>query len=467
MRRYLFIGPTLPDAARHAGSRIELRPPARAGDLIGLPLSPGDVIGLVDGYFHQVPAVRHHEILAMLAAGVSVLGAASIGALRAAELEPYGMIGVGEVYRAYRSGVIEADDEVAVVHGPAETGYRPASDPLVNIRATLSAAVTDGACRATDAARLVRAFARRNYRERDYRAIPRLGRRAGIPAGVASGLTRYCLTRPVDLKRQDALSLISRLRAWTGAGAPTTAPSWSLSRTMYLQDWQLTATDTDRSEGTVGLATLRLCQIFAADFPDHYRRLVLGWLAGHCARHCGGQSGPAGPDQAPEVTPGDRTGRALDHGAHRGLYRLDGNRPDHSFLATWLTGDERATMSTRERLATFLVRSFRVGPGVPADELMLTSIRGCAGLPAARRMLAQADELNQRARGLRPEFTPRAVSHGSLRRWLAGQLHSGPAALDLAAADRGFPSAASMAEAARPFYLLGRAFRGTPLRLAG
>src|SRR2546422_6800112 len=73
--------------------------------------------------------------------GVHVFGAASIGACRAAELHAFGMIGVGQIFELFLHGKLEDDDEVAVAHCPAEFGYRPTSVAMVNIRATLAAAV--------------------------------------------------------------------------------------------------------------------------------------------------------------------------------------------------------------------------------------------------------------------------------------------------------------------------------------
>ncbi len=75
-----------------------------------------------------------------MAQGIHVFGSASMGALRAAELAAFGMEGVGAIFEAYRDGALEDDDEVAVVHGPAESGYRALSVALVNIRHTLAAA---------------------------------------------------------------------------------------------------------------------------------------------------------------------------------------------------------------------------------------------------------------------------------------------------------------------------------------
>src|SRR5260221_163993 len=75
---------------------------------------------------------------------VRCIGSASIGALRAFELARFGMRGIGGVYEDFRDGVLQDDDEVAVLHGPAELGYPPVTEAMVNIRATLAAAARDG-----------------------------------------------------------------------------------------------------------------------------------------------------------------------------------------------------------------------------------------------------------------------------------------------------------------------------------
>ena len=43
------------------------------------------------------------------------------------------MRGVGKIFEAFRDGDLEDDDEVAVVHGPAEFGFREISVAMVNI----------------------------------------------------------------------------------------------------------------------------------------------------------------------------------------------------------------------------------------------------------------------------------------------------------------------------------------------
>ncbi|GIW10527.1 MAG: hypothetical protein KatS3mg061_1584 [Dehalococcoidia bacterium] len=88
-------------------------------------------IALIDGFFRAGPAVWYKESLWALATGAPVFGAASIGTLRAVKLEPFGMVGVGWVFRAFRNSVLTADDEMAVAHSLAErTNPVPFTDEL-------------------------------------------------------------------------------------------------------------------------------------------------------------------------------------------------------------------------------------------------------------------------------------------------------------------------------------------------
>src|SRR5215208_3137160 len=94
-------------------------PPVQQGDLLRIAELAPTYVCIVDGAFFHVPSVTHKEILLTLERGVGVLGAASLGALRAAELDGFGMEGTGAIYRLYKSGKIDGDDEVAVLHAPA------------------------------------------------------------------------------------------------------------------------------------------------------------------------------------------------------------------------------------------------------------------------------------------------------------------------------------------------------------
>ena len=50
--------------------------------------------------------------------GITVVGGSSMGALRASELDDLGMVGIGYVYKAYRTGAITSDDDVALSVDP-------------------------------------------------------------------------------------------------------------------------------------------------------------------------------------------------------------------------------------------------------------------------------------------------------------------------------------------------------------
>jgi hypothetical protein len=137
-----------------------------------------------------------------------VLGAASMGALRAAELHPYGMIGVGTIFEWYRDGTIDGDDEVAVWHGCEEDGFRPLSEPLVNIRATLQRAVADGYLDAEEAQALTDCAKQLHYPERSYRRLLWAPLLKGCSEHDRAKLALYFATQAVDQKKLDVLAVL-------------------------------------------------------------------------------------------------------------------------------------------------------------------------------------------------------------------------------------------------------------------
>ena len=133
-----FAGPCLPAKPDREWQQlldgVDLRPPARRGDVLAALADTPDAIVLLDGLYYTVPSVSHQELLYAVDAGVMVIGAASMGALRAAELERHGMVGIGRVFRWYRDGVLEGDDEVALLHLDRDFDYRPLTIALIEIR---------------------------------------------------------------------------------------------------------------------------------------------------------------------------------------------------------------------------------------------------------------------------------------------------------------------------------------------
>ena len=93
----VFLGPSLDRTTAAQILAAEYREPAKRGDILLAVESGATVICLIDGVFHQDSAVGHREILHALKHGVRVIGASSMGALRAAEMDTFGMEGIGEI----------------------------------------------------------------------------------------------------------------------------------------------------------------------------------------------------------------------------------------------------------------------------------------------------------------------------------------------------------------------------------
>lgn len=206
MPAILFVGPTLPEA--HGWRRDDLRvlPPARQGDVIDAVLAGAPLIGLIDGVFEIGPSVWHKEILFALERGVVVAGAASLGALRAAELDRFGMIGIGSIYERYASAEINRDDAVMIAHAPAEFGWQAWTISLINMLDTLAAArmeIGDDLH-----SQLVRRATRLHFKERTWESLVESECPGALtPARVLQILLDYHL----DTKRTDALALIAAL----------------------------------------------------------------------------------------------------------------------------------------------------------------------------------------------------------------------------------------------------------------
>jgi hypothetical protein len=136
----IFIGPTRPG---NIPADADIRPPAQQGDIAAAALEGADTLILIDGFFHQTLAPWHKEILFAIERGCRVIGAGSLGALRAVECARYGAEPVGIIAGWYAEESCTDDADVALAHACAEDGYRPLSIPLVNLRATAEAHIDE------------------------------------------------------------------------------------------------------------------------------------------------------------------------------------------------------------------------------------------------------------------------------------------------------------------------------------
>lgn len=221
---YIFTGPTLNLQAIEEkfgmiargrtftlgnGKIVELLPPAAEGDVFELVASKPALISIIDGYFENVPSVWHKEILYAMTNGIHVLGAASMGALRAAELATFGMEGIGKVYQAYASQQLNDDDEVAVAHGPEELGFPQVSDAMVNIRETLQAAENAEVISSSENALLTRIAKAMFYKERTYNNVMKVALRLGMSQHRITTIENWLETNKVDQKQADAFELVA------------------------------------------------------------------------------------------------------------------------------------------------------------------------------------------------------------------------------------------------------------------
>lgn len=224
--KVVFAGPSLHGSIRPVPSDIVLLPPAAQGDVYRQAKSGANVIGLVDGVFEDCASVWHKEILHSLSLGVQVYGAASMGALRAAECADFGMIGVGQIFASYRDGDLVDDADVALCHGPKELGYAPLSVPLVNVRATVSTLMQQALLTREEAATLVEGASAVFFKDRTWAVV---AASAGLHAMREREVRNLLLHYSRSPKREDAEALVEAVvRAEDRRCEP---PAWTLERT--------------------------------------------------------------------------------------------------------------------------------------------------------------------------------------------------------------------------------------------
>jgi hypothetical protein len=277
MRRVVvFLGPSLSREEARRRCAADFRPPVAQGDVLRALDDGAQAIGIVDGVFGHVPAVWHKEILVALEAGIHVAGAGSMGALRAAELDGFGMVGIGEVYAQYRSGALEDDDEVAVAHADADLGWRPISEAMVNVRDHCRRAVAARALTEDASAAIVAAAKRMHYPDRRYPIILLEARTAGVGAAEVKRFEAWLAADGPNLKARDAVALLRYLAA-PRRRRPERAAGWRLEPTEFLEALRLEVARAGGAAQPAGGAAGR----------RHRREILLRVLAGREAARQG------------------------------------------------------------------------------------------------------------------------------------------------------------------------------------
>lgn len=210
-RAVIFTGNSISHEEARKILRANYQPPVRRFQLEKFVQKGYNVIGIIDGIFFDRAAVGHREILSALNSGVKVVGGASMGALRASELDTHGMIGVGKIYEWYRDGVLESDDEVAVSTNPDT--FEPISVPLVNIRETLKAASFSGLLSEKEHNDLLKLAIDTYYPDRSYFGLVKEGMKKGlIPEEKKKPVLDFFTGNKIDVKREDAVLVLETVK---------------------------------------------------------------------------------------------------------------------------------------------------------------------------------------------------------------------------------------------------------------
>lgn len=182
--------------------------PIQRGDLGEALKENPDIIGIIDGVFHQNSAVGHKEILNVLNRGIKVFGASSMGALRASELDTLGMKGIGYVYNQYARGIVDSDDDVAVMLD-SET-LEALSEPLINMKYVFENAVSENIITKSEKDELLSIAKQTYYPKRNYAQTLA---NSTLDNDKKENLINF-IRESDDIKKEDAKDLLKHIKAY-------------------------------------------------------------------------------------------------------------------------------------------------------------------------------------------------------------------------------------------------------------
>lgn len=208
----IYTGLSLPfDEAKkildsHGDVEVIYKRPIKRGDLAQDLKENPDIIGIIDGVFHQSSAVGHKEILNVIDKGIKVYGASSMGALRASELDSLGMEGIGYCYDQYATGEVESDDDVAVMLD-SET-LEALSIPLISMKYVFTKAVDENILTESEKDELLSIAKSEYYPKRNYAQTLSKSSLDNDKKGILIDFIR----QTGNIKEQDARDLIYHIK---------------------------------------------------------------------------------------------------------------------------------------------------------------------------------------------------------------------------------------------------------------
>lgn len=260
---HVYLGPSLDlDTAKALLPEAHFHPPIQCGDIIRLlRLEPKKII-IIDGLYEIVAAVWHKEILLAMELGVEVWGAASMGALRAAELHHYGMNGFGQIYEDFKTGVLNDDDEVAVLHKGSEEQFSSVNDAMVNIRATCDQASSEGILSTEEKSKLI-AYCKAQFYP--YRSLHQAIKQQALEnTPFALWFQTHGI---IDIKKKDAIAVLEYNRQVRIAPKTPVATPMSI----FIKELLYYAHLTPFTEQATWLPTIeKQLQALNSESPNHY-----------------------------------------------------------------------------------------------------------------------------------------------------------------------------------------------------
>lgn len=485
MRKYCFVGPSLdPEEAARLVPDTTVLPPIAHGDLFRLDLEAGDMVIIIDGYYYQRLPIRHKEILDCLASGVVVMGASSMGALRAAEMAPYGMLGTGLIYQLYVNETIEGDDEVAVLHASEAEGFAILGEALINIRATLRRGLRKKVLDEPTAALMLDCAANTVFYRRTYDAIATSATASGGDKQRISDFLEQLPSLRIDVKRRDAIHALKMSAAFAPA-VPSQMPP--RIRTLHFLEWQRQHR-IDPVHKIDDASVSAVLRTMSDQYPNFLVDVMSRWLAAETVNLVGAdqelvesfRTTNAIDEMSPwlrshnltyeelsaylrvqsactKMSDEEITEHVLMFGEQLGIGRVSLN---HSGAENWLTAAERAQLSEKEAARRAITRSFRVGRALSVPDPVLIEAKISGTYDDAAKQAAEIKEFNSRLKERRPDhdvirLRGPVITSWFLNRWNAVADERG------ALAQRGLRNSAELVDAARWIFLYDKATAGT------
>lgn len=421
----VYAGPTIsPDAVHAVLPEAQVLSPLARGDLLAGRWNRGDTAVVIDGYFRERRSVGHKEILCLLSEGVDVIGAASMGALRAAELSPYGMRGVGVVYRMYATEEIDGDDEVGVLHGPAVMGYPAQTVALVNLRYGCREGAATNLVPEATGRRIIAAAKALPFTHRSWQEIEnRLGEEDRDSLSV---LREKIGSGEWDLKRLDALSALRAVDT-PDAAAPTPRAIEPTALTGITHNWLLTRRSLyEHAPGRwmSDLEVLDAARLFDEEYPQLHEHVLTSLLEDFAA--------------AQGVTV---------HAYAQAKLGVDGRAPLPGRLASWLTPTELAGLAPEQRLRLVMVRVWPIWQSLDWRPAELSRLRASHRWPEWSEIVSQAAEAADESRYRLVIPPPAVCGELFLRHWRQPETSA-----EIEMARRGFLSHEDLGRAVTRFF---------------